>query len=125
MSNYNDFPIKINNTPIPVPIAWNETSEVVENVNTTEAGTDVIDVVRVDKLSVNASFNVSSAWLATFKGWGNSTSALSVNIYDAVSNAYVSRDMRIRNFNYSLVQNSDRTSGTVGLWELSFDLIEI
>lgn len=125
MSNYNDFPIKINNTPIPVPIAWNETSEVVENVNTTEAGTDVIDVLRVDKLSVNASFNVSSTWLATFKGWGNSTSALSVSIYDAVSNTYASRDMRIRNFVYSLVQNSDRTSGTVGLWELSFDLIEI
>lgn len=125
MSNYNNFPIKINNTPIPVPIAWNETSEVVENVNTTEAGTDVIDVLRVDKLSVNASFNVSSTWLATFKGWGNSTSALSVSIYDAVSNAYASRNMRIRNFNYSLVQNSDRTSGTVGLWELSFDLIEI
>ena len=121
----NAYPTTINNTPIPVPIAWNENSEVVENVNTTEAGTDVIDVLRVDKLSVNASFNVSSTWLATFKGWGNSTSVLSVNIYDAVSNAYVSRDMRIRNFVYSLVQNSDRTSGTVGLWEISFDLIEI
>jgi hypothetical protein len=124
MSNLNTYPTKINNITIPVPIAWNEISEVVENAMTTEAGTDVIDVMRVDKLTVNASFNVSSAWLSTFKDWSKSTSALTVQIYDAVSGAYVSRNMRIRNFNYSLVQNSDRTSGTIGLWELTFDLIE-
>lgn len=124
MSNLNTYPTKINNIIIPVPIAWNEISEVIENAMTTEAGTDVIDVMRVDKLTVNASFNVSSAWLSTFKDWSKSTSALTVQIYDAVSGAYVSRNMRIRNFNYSLVQNSDRTSGTIGLWELTFDLIE-
>lgn len=124
MSKYNDFPIKINNTSIPVPIEWSENSEVVENANTTEAGTDVIDVLRVDKLTVTASFNVSSAWLATFKGWANSTSALSVKIYDPVTDAYVERSMRIRNFVSNLVQYSDNTSGTVGLWNISFDLIE-
>lgn len=124
MSNLNTYPTKINNITIPVPIAWNEISEVIENAMTTEAGTDVIDVMRVDKLTVNASFNVSSAWLSTFKDWSKSTSALTVQIYDAVSGAYVSRNMRIRNFNYSLVKNSDRTSGTIGLWELTFDLIE-
>ena len=124
MSNLNTYPVTINSTAIPVPISWNETAEVVENVNTTEAGTDVIDVLRVDKLSVNASFNVSSAWLATFKGWANSTSALTVKIYDAVTDAYVTRYMRIRNFTNNLVENSDRTSGTIGLWNVTFDLIE-
>ena len=124
MSKLNDYPVKINNTPIPAPIEWSETSAVVENVNTTEAGTDVADVLRVDKLTVTASFDVSSAWLATFKGWANSTSALSVKIYDPVSDAYDERSMRIRNFVSNLVQYSDNTSGTVGLWNVSFDLIE-
>lgn len=124
MSKLNDYPVKINNTPIPVPIAWSETSAVVENVNTTEAGTDVTDVLRVDKLTVTASFDVSSAWLATFKGWANSTSALSVKIYDPVTDAYVERSMRIRNFVSNLVQYSDNTSGTIGLYNLTFDLIE-
>ena len=124
MSNYNDFPIKINNTPIPVPIEWSENSSVVENAMTTEAGTDVIDVLRVDKLTVTASFDVSSSWLATFKGWANSTSALSVKIYDSVTNAYAERSMRMRNFINNLVKDSDRTSGTVGLWNVTFDLIE-
>lgn len=124
MSNYNDFPIKINNTPIPVPIEWSENSLVVENANTTEAGTDVIDVLRVDKLTVTASFDVSSSWLSTFKGWANSTSALSVKIYDPVTEAYVERSMRIRNFINNLVKDSDKTSGTIGLWNVTFDLIE-
>lgn len=124
MSKLNDFPTKINNTPIPVPIEWSENSEVVENAMTTEAGTDVVDVLRVDKLTVTASFDVSSVWLATFKGWANSTSALAVKIYDPVTDAYVERSMRIRNFISNLVQNSDNTSGTIGLWNVTFDLIE-
>lgn len=124
MSKLNDFPIKINNTSIPVPIAWSENPAVVENAMTTEAGTDVIDVLRVDKLTVTASFDVSSVWLATFKGWSNSTSALTVDIYDPITNAYKQRSMRIRNFVANLVKDSDNTSGTIGLYNLSFDLIE-
>ena len=124
MSRFNDFPIKINNTDLPVPTDWNEFAEVVEVANTTEAGTDIVDLMRVDKLTVNASFDVSSTWLATFKGWANDTSKLTVQIYDSVSSAYVTRYMRIRNFNYSLVRYSDKTSGTIGLWTVTFDLIE-
>lgn len=124
MSRFNDYPIKINNTDLPVPTDWNEFAEVVEVANTTEAGTDIVDLMRVDKLTVNATFDVSSTWLATFKGWANDTSKLTVKIYDSVSSAYVTRYMRIRNFNYSLVRYSDKTSGTVGLWTVTFDLIE-
>lgn len=124
MSNYNDFPIEINSTKLPVPITWTENAEVVENVNTTEAGTDIADVLRVDKMTVNASFNVSSNWYMTFKGWANATSALTVKFYDSATNAYLTRYMRIRNFVANFVQNSDRTGGTYGLWEISFDLIE-
>lgn len=124
MSNYNTYPIQINSTNLPVPIVWDETAEVVENANTTEAGTDIVDIMRVDKLTVSASFDVSSTWLATFKGWANSTSKLTVKIYDSVSGTYVTRYMRIRNMISSLVKNSDKNSGTIGLWKVTFDLIE-
>lgn len=124
MSNLNTYPTTINSTAIPVPITWRENAEVIENVGTTEAGTDITNIMRVDKLTVNASFDVSSTWLATFKGWANSTSSLTVKIYDSVTDAYVTRYMRIRNFLYDLVKDSDRTSGTKGLWRVTFDLIE-
>lgn len=124
MSSLNDYPVQINSTNLPVPITWEETANVVENSNTTEAGTDIVDIMRVDKLTVTASFDVSSAWLTTFKGWANSTSKLTVKIYDSVTDGYVTRYMRIRNFASSLVQNSDKNSGTKGLWNVTFDLIE-
>lgn len=124
MSNLNTYPVQINNTDLPVAVSWNETAEVVENANTTEAGTDIVDILRVDKLSVNASYDVSSTWLATFKGWANDTSKLTVKIYDPVTDGYVTRYMRIRNFSYNLVQYSDKTNGTIGLWNVTFDLIE-
>lgn len=124
MSSLNDYPVQINSTNLPVPITWEETANVVENSNTTEAGTDIVDIMRVDKLTVTASFDVSSAWLTTFKGWANSTSKLTVKIYDSVTDGYVTRYMRIRNFVSSLVQNSDKNNGTKGLWNVTFDLIE-
>ena len=124
MSSLNDYPVQINSTNLPVPITWEETANVVENSSTTEAGTDIVDIMRVDKLTVTASFDVSSTWLATFKGWANSTSKLTVKIYDSVTDGYVTRYMRIRNFVSNLVKNSDKNSGTKGLWNVTFDLIE-
>ena len=124
MSNLNAYPTMINNTPIPVPVSWRENPHVVESEGNTEAGTDIVDVWRVDKLTVNASYNVSSTWLATFKGWANELSPLTVKIYDATEDDYVTRYMRIRNFENEVVPYSDRTNGTVGLWRVTFDLIE-
>lgn len=124
MSSYNDYPVIINNVPLPVAKVWNEIPEVVENAEVTEAGTDVIDILRVDKLTVNASYDCSSAWLGTFKGWNKETTKLTVQIYDAVTDDYVTRYMRMRNFSNNFVENSDKNSGTYGLWNVSFDLIE-
>lgn len=124
MSKLSDYPVKINNTPLPDAVSWSETAEVVENTNTTEAGTDITDIARVDKLTITASYDVSSTWLATFKGWSNSTSPLTVKIYDPVTDAYKERTMRMRNFMSNLVQYSQNVSDTIGLWNVTFDLIE-
>lgn len=124
MSNLNTYPVQINGTNLPVATMWNENSETVENAYTTEAGTDVVDVMRYDKLTVNASYDVSSTWLKTFKDWSTSSSKLTVKIYDPSTNGYVTRYMRIRNFVSNLLQHSDRTADTIGLWTITFDLIE-
>ena len=122
---YTDYPVQINNTTLPKePESWYETVEVVENVNTTEAGTDVVDLMRADKLTVSASYKVSSTWLATFKGWADSTSSLTVKLFDSITQNYVTKTMRMRNYNVSYEKYSKNTSGTYGLWKVSFDLIE-
>ena len=120
-----DFPTIINSITLPgEPIQWDENPQVIENAQTTEAGTDITDIMRVDKLTVTASYQVSSAWLANFDSWSKSTTKLTVKIFDASTSAYITRYMRMRNYMKSRVQNSKNVSGTYGLWTVTFDLIE-
>lgn len=119
------YPTKINNVAIPnKPNSWNTVREVIENVGTTEAGTDIVDIKRVGKMTISVSYNCSSNWLVRFQGWADETTALTVQIYDPDTSAYENKSMRIRNFNYEMVPNSENVSGTLGLYIVSFDLIE-
>lgn len=119
------YPTKINNVAIPQkPNSWSAIREVIENVGVTEAGTDIVDIKRVGKLTISVSYNCSSNWLVQFQSWADETSALTVQIYDPSTLAYENKSMRIRNFNEELVPNSENVSGTLGLYIVSFDLIE-
>ena len=105
------------------PQSWDEESEVIENVNETEAGTEQIAVTRYDKLSVSCSFQCSSLWAKKFKQY-SMKDEIAVSLYDVVDEAYKVRAMRIRNFKMSLVEHSWKTPNTNGLWIVSFSLIE-
>jgi len=116
-------PIKFDNEVIFEPESWEESSQVIENVNTTEAGTDQVSVIRYDKLSVSCSFNCSSLWAKKFKEFSKQDE-IAVSIYDFIDETYKTRNMRIRNFKASIVTNSWKTPNTKGLWLISFDLEE-
>ena len=118
-----DFPILINNESIPEPVTWTETSQVIENVNTTEAGTDQVSVTRYDKLSVSCGFQCTSTWARKFKEF-SILDVIEVKTYDLLSETYALRYMRIRSFKADPVKNSQRTRNTNGLWEVSFNLEE-
>jgi hypothetical protein len=125
MAKLKSYPESINNVTLPnEPDSWTTRRDVVENVGTTEAGTDVVDIMRVGKLTITASYNVSSNWLVQFEAWADETSPLSVKLYDPATSAYIIKDMRMRNFTSDYVKYSKNTSGTLGLYVVSFDLIE-
>lgn len=119
------YPESINNVDLPnEPTSWSVRRDVVENVGTTEAGTDVVDIMRVGKITITASYNVSSDWLVQFESWSDETSPLTVKLYDPATSAYITKNMRMRNFTSDYVAHSKNTSGTLGLYVVSFDLIE-
>ena len=118
-----DYPIKFGQEVIFAPESWEESSQVIENINTTEAGTDQISVTRYDKLSISCSFQCSSVWAKKFKEYSKQ-GEIAVSIYDLIAEEYKTRTMRIRNFKASLVANSRNTPNTVGLWDISFSLEE-
>lgn len=118
-----DFPIYFDDTKLFWPLKWDESYEVVESKNTTEAGTDQIIVTRYDKLSVSASFQCSDRWAAVFASFRDKDS-IAVKLYDLKTKGYKTRTMRIRNFKSGPEKNSEKLSGTNGLYIVSFDLLE-
>lgn len=118
-----DYPVKINNEEIPEPVKWDEEYNNVENVITTEAGSDVVVVTRYGKLTVAAQFNCSSRWAKKFAEYRDN-GAITVESYDIKTGDYRIRNMRIRGFKSSIVEHSRRVAGTNGLYSISFTLEE-
>lgn len=118
-----DYPIYFNDTKIFWPAKWDESYDVVESTNKTEAGTDQVIVTRYNKLSVTASFNCSDSWVAKLSEFRDKDS-IEVKIYDLKTKGYKTRKMRIRNFKSSPKSNSEKLKDTNGLYAVSFDLIE-
>lgn len=121
----NEYPILFNDTEIPFPTTWSESSNVIETKFETEAGTDEIIVTRDDKITVSASFKVLSPWVVTFGTFARLTS-FTLTRYNPSKGEYEERTVRLRNFKYDLVKNSQDLdmSATTGVWQVSFTLEE-
>lgn len=116
-----DYPIKINNVSIP----WGdtpctETRATLENVNVTEAGTDVCQVERLGKLTLSFSYQLPKSYKDTFYSYYSNGTTLTVDIHNGAT--YVSHTMRMRNWRCQLVPGAEKTSG---VYKFSFDLIEM
>ena len=118
-----DYPVLINGVVLMESNSWEEESNTIENTYETEAGTDQVSVTRYDKLTVSADFRCHSDWLRQFKQWSKADT-LTVQMYDAIANGYVSRTMRMRNFKQKLVEYSEKVHDTNGVWNVTFSLEE-
>jgi hypothetical protein len=123
MSSLLDFPILFDDVTILRPMNWQEQSKVVENTVLSEAGTDIVEVVRYDKLTIAAQFSVTSAWAKTFKEFSKKDS-ISVSRYDVLTETYDVRTMRIRNFTLTRRRKSEFVEGYYGLYDVAFNLEE-
>lgn len=118
-----DFPLMFDNDVMPWPSTWNESSEVVETVSMTEAGTQQTEVVRYDRLKVQVGFNVTDAIAKKLKEYSKQDS-IAVKYYDIETDAYKTRNMRIRSFSASLKKDSNALLYVRGVWSISFTLEE-
>lgn len=117
-----DHPIRINNREIIWPDQWSESSEVIENLNQTAAGTDQTEVTRYDKLTVSCSFSCSPEWAARFKAWSKADS-VTLTKYNIETGTDEDRTVRLRNFSCELQAESYRIVPN-GIWTVTFDMIQ-
>lgn len=120
-----NYPIKINNESIPFPTRWEENPKRIANNFDTESGGRKQIILRYTRLAVSGEWKVSSRWLKKFLQYRNAAT-LTVQIYDAVTNGYVSHTMGIdeESFSYELIPESKLCGNTNGLYRLRFDLEE-
>lgn len=121
------YPIMFNSTELPSPSQWDETSEVVENVNVTEAGTDQVEVTRYDKLTVNVKYRIAeepTGGIANTLKEFSKKASFTLKRYDVLAQAYEERTVRMRDFKASLVPKSEYLTAVNGVWEITFTLKE-
>lgn len=110
--------LKFNGADFPNPNTPTMQSATIENVNQSEAGTDLVTVVRASKKTWNFSFNLSSKTRDILK---------SLCLLESVSMTYMGvtyNTVRVRDFQEQLVENSEWAINTDGLYVCSVKVME-
>lgn len=109
--------LKFNNEAFPNPITSSKSSKTIENVNQSEAGTDLVCVVRPSKLSWNFKFNLSSAKRDILESLCSDESTQMFYMGSTYT-------VRVRDFQERLVANSEWVANTDGLYEVTVKVTE-
>lgn len=109
--------LKFNNVVFPKPIAPTMASKTLENVSTSEAGTDLVCIIRASKKSWNFKFNLTSSKKDIIKGL---CSEESVSMY-YMGTTYT---VRLRDYNERFIDGSEYLDRTNGLFEVSVKAVE-
>ena len=109
--------LKFNNEIFPNPLAPAMASKTIENVVQSEAGTDLVVVVRSSKKSWNFKFKLSPAKKAILQ---------SLCEDESTSMTYLGSNytVRVRDYQENLVEGSEWLSSTEGLFECSVKVTE-
>lgn len=109
--------LKFNNTVFPKPIAPTMNSKTLENVSTSEAGTDLVCIVRASKKSWSFKFNLTS-----YKK--NIIKALCEE--ETVTMSYMGSNytVRIRDYSERFIDGSEYLTTSDGLFEVSVKVME-
>ena len=113
------YPMYFDDTQIPWPIGWDVEYENIQN----EAGMDVVDTVRWHKLTVGAKFKCSSTWASFFEEY-SAEPDFKLKFYHELDEQYAEITVRMAGFKRKMVKHSEKATGTLGVWEVTFDLIQ-
>ena len=109
--------LKFNNEAFPNPITPTMQSKTIENVNQSEAGTDLVCIVRASKKSWSFKFNLSSKKRDILR---------TICEQESTSMTYMGTTytVRVRDPQERLVQNSEWAANTDGLYEVTVKVTE-
>lgn len=109
--------LKFNNEVFPNPITPTKTSKTLENVSQSEAGTDLVVVIRPSKMAWQFKFNLSPGKKEKLEALCQEESTT----MEYMGNTYT---VRVRDYQENLVEGSECLSSVNGLYECSVKVTE-
>lgn len=110
--------LAIDGIPVPNPVDFSKAHDDKERVNESEAGGDLVTSIRLGKLDLDLTFNCSSFWAKRLE---EMTKRQTVGLtFEGVT-----KTGRLRLKKSALVENSERTQNTAGLWVVSVRFMEV
>lgn len=118
------YPLKFNTTEIPYPKNLDFRWERKKTTYSTESGveTDIILAPNA-KLVLGYSIRCLDTWLTIFNQFA-SVYSFTLSYYDLNQAAYVTKTVRMEDYDYKLVKDSESLSATNGIYDVSFTLRE-
>ena len=123
-TSLSEFPTYMNGTALSYFPEVENSSNVVENVNQSEGGRDIVQVVRADKLSSSFSLVLADFSEVQFYYQLSLLDSFVFKQYSPLLNDYVEKTVRLRDFKYKNKKHSDVLDSVIGVWEVSFTLLE-
>jgi hypothetical protein len=119
-----DFPLKFDTTQLFKPESVNVKPAKLSNVNESEAGTDLVNLRRARKFQASFKFNCTDTWENFFAGY-HEKGSFDFSYYDAGTSAYKTIVVRMENYSADWEPHSDYITVSMGLYVVTFDLIEL
>lgn len=110
--------ITIGGLAIPNPSSLSISYENIESVNLSEAGTDLVNVTRLQKRAFSISLKASSFWRAKYK----ELCMMSQTILELEGEEIL---VRCRLSSEALIEHTEHAENTNGYWDISIELMEI
>lgn len=125
MAGLNDYPIKFDNTALPFfPSSWGRSLAKINNKQQSEGGKDIIQTIRLKKLSVPISCAVADdAWCDFFEEYYEKDS-FTLSIYSPRLGGYEQKTVRIDSLDITPRKHSEKLAAVTGVWDITFTLEE-
>ena len=119
-----DFPVYFDETEISInKRQWRINKGNIITQNTTEAGTEDIEILRFGKTSISAQFRCTDEWTSTLMAFASQPS-VTVKFYDPEIKTYATKVMHMDGVNVAQTKYSDELDVTNGIYDISFTLVE-
>ena len=117
------YPMYFDTVAIPFPSTYNESANTIETVNKSEAGTDIVNVTRDDKLSISMTIKCLQPTVQAIGAFQTKPS-FTFKRYQPKTGAYEERTVRMRNLSITLLKGSQDLTEVDGVWQMVFRLEE-